>query len=181
MFKIKGKFLTFCDLFKNICKDHALYLFPIKHLYTSIMKKIIFLFLFISVSGFSQIIEPVKWATSIEKISEKEYDIVFTATIDETWHLYSVNVPENGPLPTVFSFESLTNYTLIGNMSEPKGHTVYEAVFEMDTKYFENKAIFKQRIKILNKTPFKLKGNIEFMSCNGEKCIQGYDTFEINI
>ncbi|MFD2292138.1 hypothetical protein ACFSKN_14660 [Mariniflexile gromovii] len=40
------------------------------------MKKIIGLFLFVSVSGFSQILEPVKWATSVEKISSSEYNLV---------------------------------------------------------------------------------------------------------
>ena len=145
------------------------------------MKKLIVLFLFISLSGFSQILEPVKWTTSLEKISEKEYDIVFTAEIDDTWHLYSQTIPEYGPLPTVFSFENHSNYTLIGNMSEPKGKTVYEAIFEMDTKYFENNAVFKQRIKLKTNIAFKIKGDIEFMTCNNEKCIQGYDSFEIKI
>jgi thiol:disulfide interchange protein DsbD len=145
------------------------------------MKKLTFIFLFISLSGFSQILEPVKWSTSLEKNSDLEYNLVFTAEIDETWHLYSQHVPENGPLPTVFSFEDFTNYTLVGNMSEPKGKTVYEVVFEMDTKYFENKAVFKQRIKLKNNTNFKIKGNIEFMVCNSEKCIQGYHNFEIKL
>ncbi|MBP0903211.1 protein-disulfide reductase DsbD domain-containing protein [Mariniflexile gromovii] len=95
--------------------------------------------------------------------------------------MYSQNVPKDGPLPTVFLFESHSNYELIGKMSEPKGKTVYESVFEMDTKYFENKAVFKQRIKIKNNTTFKIKGDIEFMTCNSEKCIQGYDNFEIKI
>lgn len=145
------------------------------------MYKICILLFLVSFSAFSQILEPAKWTTSLEKISDLEYNLIFTADIDDTWHLYSQNIPENGPLPTVFSFENHSNYALVGNMSEPKGKTVYEAVFEMDTKYFENKAIFKQRIKLINKTDLIIKGNIEYMTCNSEKCIQGYDNFEIKI
>lgn len=145
------------------------------------MKIITFLILLVSTNCFSQILEPVKWTASYEKISEKEYDMVFTADIDDTWHLYSQNIPKNGPLPTVFIFENHSNYSLTGNMSEPKGNTNYDSTFEMDIKYFENKAVFKQRIKLKANTVFKIIGNIEYMTCNSEKCIQGYHSFEIKL
>lgn len=145
------------------------------------MKKIIYLILLISITGFSQIIEPVKWSTTFEKISDLEYNIVITATIDDTWHLYSQKVPEDGPLPTVFKFSPSSNLRLIGNTSEEKGLLVYEKVFDKKIKYFEKKAIFKQRIKLKNRNPFIIKGNIEYMSCNNEKCVPGYNDFEIKI
>ena len=51
----------------------------------------------------------------------------------------------------------------------------------MQVKYFENKAVFKQRIKVINKMPFKLKGEIQYMSCNSEKCIPGHANLIISI
>ena len=47
----------------------------------------------------SQIHDPVKWNTTVEKVSDTEYDLVLKATIDSGWHLYSQNVPEGGPIP----------------------------------------------------------------------------------
>jgi len=145
------------------------------------MKKITLLLLLINITGFSQILEPVKWSTSTEKISETEYNLVFIATIDDNWHLYSQNVPENGPLPTVFKLKPNTNYECIGKPSEEKGIIVYEEVFDMKIKYFETKAVFKQHIKTKHKNMFKILGEIEFMCCDNTKCIQGYDDFEFEI
>lgn len=145
------------------------------------MKIITSLIIFFSVFSFSQIIPPVKWATSIEKKSKYEYDIVITAEINDGWYLYSQHIAEGGPLPTVFKFLPNDNYKCEGQPTEENGKDVYEDVFEMQVKYFENKAVFKQRIKTANNTPFKLKGNIQYMSCNKEKCIPGYANFETSI
>ena len=83
------------------------------------MKKIIFLFLaLISFSGFSQIFEPIKWKTGVQKISDTEYYLITTATIDDGWHLYSQDVPKGGPRPTVFSYKANENYELIGETIE---------------------------------------------------------------
>ncbi len=137
------------------------------------MKKIIVVlsFLIFSTSSFSQILNPVKWVTSVEKVSESEYDLLIQATIEEGWHLYSQNVPEDGPIPTNFTFVKTDNYKLIGNTSEEEGHTVFDAVFNMNIKYFENKAVFKQRVKIISKSNFKITGEVEFMVCDDSSCL----------
>ncbi|WP_165453939.1 protein-disulfide reductase DsbD domain-containing protein [Hyunsoonleella flava] len=145
------------------------------------MKKLTVLLLFIALSGFSQILEPVKWTPSVKKISENEYDIVLTADIKSSWHLYSQHLAEGGPLPTVFRFVPNDNYECEGQPSEEEAKEVYEDVFEMNVKYFENKAVFKQRIKTNTKRPLKIEGEINYMSCNTEKCIPGHTNFEISI
>lgn len=122
-------------------------------------------------SSFAQILDPVKWSTSVEKISDSEYDLIVTATIEANWHLYSQNVPENGPIPTTFSFKKTQDFELIGKPSEEKGHTVHDPVFDMKIKYFENKATFKQRIKVLSKNPLKIAGIVEFMVCDDSSCL----------
>jgi thiol:disulfide interchange protein DsbD len=69
------------------------------------MKKIILVFaLVFSATAFSQIHEPVKWSTSVKKISDTEYKLISKATIEPGWHLYSQKVPEDGPLPTTFTY-----------------------------------------------------------------------------
>src|SRR5690606_38902568 len=98
----------------------------------------------------SQILEPVKWTTSVEKISDTEYVLIATATIDEGWHLYSQNVPEDGPIPTTFTFEPDNCLELMGKVSEGIGETIDDPVFGMRIKFFGDKAEFKQRIKIVN-------------------------------
>lgn len=145
------------------------------------MKIIIAFILLVSATAWSQIIEPVKWTTSTEKISDKEYNILFVAQLNKDWHLYSQHVQEGGPLPTVFEFLPNKSYTCNGKPSEGKAYEVYEDVFEMRVKYFKNKAVFKQRITILNNKPLTIKGSINYMSCNQEKCIPASTNFEILI
>jgi phosphoribosyl-dephospho-CoA transferase len=43
---------------------------------------------------------PVKWSQETEQVSDTEYDLIFTATIDEGWNIYSQFVEEGGPIPT---------------------------------------------------------------------------------
>ncbi len=105
----------------------------------------------------------------------------FTAEIDDGWHLYSQHLSEGGPLPTVFKFRLNTNYECEGQPSEEEeAKEVYEEVFEMNVKYFENKAVFKQRIKTNTHRPLKIEGEINYMSCDTEKCIPGHTNFEIS-
>ena len=71
------------------------------------MKNIFFfLFLTFSLGIFSQIEDPLQWSTSVEKVSDTEFILVATATIEEGWHLYSQDVPEDGPIPTTFTFDT---------------------------------------------------------------------------
>jgi len=69
------------------------------------------------------------------------------------------------------SFKISPDFDLVGNTSEEEGHTVDDPVFEMTIKYFENKATFKQRIKVLNENSFKILGEVEFMVCDDANCL----------
>jgi thiol:disulfide interchange protein len=137
------------------------------------MKKIIaFLILFsLTLTSYSQIHDPVKWSTSVKKVSESEYDLILRATIEEDWHLYSQRVPEGGPVATTFTYTSSSAYELVGKASEEAGHTVNDPIFNLKIKYFSNTATFKQRIKVLSKKVFKITGLVEFMVCNDANCL----------
>ncbi len=136
------------------------------------MKNIfIFLFLTFSLGIFSQIEDPLKWATSVEKISDTEFVLVSTATIEDGWHLYAQDVPEDGPIATSFTFENPKNrYSLIGKTTEQEGVTVDDPVFEMKIKFFENTATFKQKIQTASDINV-IKGVVEFMVCDDTKCL----------
>ncbi len=138
------------------------------------MKKI-YLFLLLATVSLasvqSQILDPVKWSTSIKKISETEYDLISKATIEDKWHLYSQVVPDNGPLPTNLTFEENSAYKLVGKAKESKGHTVHDPVFDMVITFFEHTATFTQRIKLTGDKGTTVKGEIEFMVCDDTRCL----------
>ncbi|HBK71106.1 MAG TPA: cytochrome C biogenesis protein [Flavobacteriaceae bacterium] len=137
-----------------------------KYLFTSIL-----FIIALSFSATSQILNPVKWTTTVEKTSDTEYTLIATATIDTGWHLYSQIVPDNGPIPTTFSFKGNTNYSKKGNTKEGKGHEVDDKIFNMKIKYFDKKASFKQRVKLKTTDSFEIKATVEFMVCNDSQCL----------
>ena len=136
------------------------------------MKKLLLLLLFfVSLTSFSQILNPVKWEFGAEKLSDTEYELIFVAKIDLHWSLYSQFVEEGGPLPTLFSFEPSTDFELFESVveSETNKVTQLDPIFEMVVSKYYDKAIFKQRVRV--KSPdFRLIGNIDFMTCDDTKC-----------
>ena len=136
------------------------------------MKKIFFLYITIMSSfiSFSQVFEPVKWKTSIEKITEEEFYLVATATIDNGWHLYAQEIPTGGPRPTIFTFEPNESYELIGKTLEEDGITEDDKIFKMKIKYFAYKTTFKQKIKLIDKKA-KINGQVQFMVCDDTRCL----------
>ncbi len=138
------------------------------------MKKIIVLFLLsaISVLGYSQILNPVKWTYSVENNGSEKATLVINAKIDKGWHLYSQFVGEGGPVPTSFRFEKSDAFTLSGNVKEvPKAKPFFDDIFGMQVAWFEKSATFKQEIKVSSKTDFKVKGTLEFMVCDDKQCL----------
>lgn len=134
-----------------------------------------FLYLFLAfvstASVQSQILDPVKWSTSVKKISETEYDLISKATIEQGWHLYSQVVPEDGPLPTVFTFEENDAYKSVGKVTEGKGVTELDPVFDMVITFFSNTASFTKRIKLTGDKGTTIKGEVEFMVCDDTRCL----------
>ncbi|MBQ0769521.1 MAG: thioredoxin family protein [Bizionia sp.] len=132
---------------------------------------ILILALAIGFNAFSQIHDPVKWSTAVEKISDSEYVLVANATIEPGWHLYSQNVPENGPIPTTFTFETKDSVELVNKVIEEEGVTIDDPVFNMRIKFFGNRASFRQHIKLVNKELSIIKGEVEFMVCDDARCL----------
>lgn len=140
------------------------------------MKKIIsIVFLIVAfASGVSaQVLKPVKWQITQKKVSEGVFDIICTATIENTWHLYDMQLPPNGPLPTTFNIDGdeTSGIEKVGTFKATTSPKVeHSEAFDMDVKYFTDKVTFIQRVK-LTEDKGKLVGYVEFMACCGGQCI----------
>jgi len=135
--------------------------------------KHLFLFLLIFPSNvlLSQVLNPVKWSFSVNQGNGNEAELIITAKIDKNWHLYSQYMEEGGPILTRFNFDKSPNYQLVGKTSEAKPESEFDDIFKMNVKYFSHQAVFKQKIKILTSSDFKITGNYEYMVCNEGSCI----------
>lgn len=122
----------------------------------------------------AQILAPVKWTGTAEPIPmmKGKYKLVFKATIDKGWHVYSQNITGEGPIPTAITFEKKNNdieYTGKTTEHGSKVHEGHDPVFDMQVKYFEDEMICEQRVKV-NKDMI-LTGTLEYMTCDDGHCL----------
>ena len=122
-------------------------------------------------SAFAQIESPVKWSYAAQKISSTEAVVFIKATIQDGWHIYSLNVKDGGPIKTSFTFNPSKKYSITGNPSEPTPITKFEKSFKMDVSYFEKSVIFQQKVKLKSASDVVVSGKLEFMTCNDMKCL----------
>jgi DsbC/DsbD-like thiol-disulfide interchange protein len=135
----------------------------------------------VGANAFSQIEKPVKWSFAIKKESKDEAVILLKADIQSSWHIYSLDQKVGGPIKTSFTFAPSSDYTLIGKAIQPTPHTKFESAFNMNVSYFENSVIFQQKIK-LKSGKGVLRGKLEYMTCNNQKCLPPEDLdFTINL
>ncbi|MEG2150117.1 MAG: cytochrome c biogenesis protein CcdA [Bacteroidaceae bacterium] len=138
------------------------------------MKRITFLLgaLFYLVAGLqAQIVNPVKWKTELKETTDNQAEILFTGQIDKGWHVYSVNVPEGGPVAASFSTDKLQGAERIGKLTgRGKEIVQFDKVFEMKVGFYEHTVTFVQKIKF-TKANYLLEGNLEYGACNDESCL----------
>ena len=147
------------------------------------MKKIVSLIaLLVAFFGTAQVVEPVKWSSSVVKVSDTELDLVITANIENNWHLYSQFTPEGGSLPLVFTFKNQKGkYQLVGKTKEGKYKKTFNEIFEIDEYYFQNTAKFTQRIKILNSKLKTVDVGVDGQACIEGKCVQTEANLKFNL
>ena len=147
------------------------------------MKKFITLFIFLTVFFTKAQTEsnPIKIETSVNKISETAYDIIFNIKLYEGWYLYSQYNPENASLPLEISIpEDATGYKLIGNPKEEETFKKYSDVWEVEEVVFKDKAKITQRIHLTNKDITQIKINFFGQVCE-TACINIDENFIISL
>lgn len=121
---------------------------------------------------YGQLPNPISWKTEVKKVSETEYDLIFKATIQKKWALYSQYVAEGGPIPTTFTFEASSGYRLDGEVQElgQNREEKHDNTFNMKLIKFYNEVIFTQKV-IVSDTTQGIKASVRFMSCDDTRCI----------
>lgn len=152
------------------------------------MKRILVaLFLMIGFAGFSQFgnqqtqQDLVSWSYTTEKISETDYNLIFKASIEPQWHVYSQFTKPGGPMPLEISFEnSGTDFELVGVAEEGDTYTEYNDIFEVDETFFKDKLLVTQRIHLLKGDISAVQGSLTYQVCK-DVCIQGNQDFAFSL
>lgn len=138
------------------------------------MKKVLsfMLLLMIAWAAEAQILTPVKWEIKLEDSDSSVKTLLFSAKLDNGWHLYDMNLPEGGPISTSFNYETLKGAKTVGSpVPSKKATTVYDEQFEMNLSWYAHEVSFTQKLEITNPKAFKVEGYVEFMACNDENCL----------
>jgi len=130
----------------------------------------------------SGIFEPVTWEYEVRELGNQEYELIFKATIDDGWHLYSQFIGDDGPIPTSFGFDSIPGLDLLGPVEEiGELETDYDPNFDMELKWFSHEAKFVQKVRIKGDN-IKFNGYYEFMTCDDQQCLPPeYTEIEIGL
>ena len=138
------------------------------------MKKIYIISLFVltATAGRAQL-SPVTWSFSASKTGDKMYEVKMVATIQNKWHIYSQNQPEDAViLPTTFMFNPNPLFSLEGKVKETgKMEKFTDKELGLSANQYSNTVIFTQKVKLKANVRTSLTGSVEYQTCDDKKCL----------
>ena len=119
----------------------------------------------------AQMVDPVKFTSTLKTNNTAEGEIVFSGTIDNGWHVYSTNLGNDGPIEATFHVNKLEGAELVGPLT-PRGKEIseYDNMFGMKLRYFEKNVQFVQKVKF-TKPQYNIDAYLEYGACNDEMCM----------
>ena len=119
----------------------------------------------------AQIQDPVKFKSELKTGNGPEAEIIFSATIDPGWHVYSTNLGQDGPIEASLHVNKLQGAELVGKLTHRgKEISQFDEMFGMNLRYFENAVQFVQKIKF-TKPQYDIDAYLEWGACNDEMCM----------
>ena len=137
------------------------------------MKKILLSILMLcsTIFAMAQMMDPVKISSELKMLKGAEAEIIFSATIDAGWHLYSTDLGNDGPTSATLIVNKMDGAELVGKL-KPVGKEVekFDNMFGMNLRYFEGSGKFVQKIKF-TKPNYDIDCYLEYGACNDEMCM----------
>ena len=118
-----------------------------------------------------QMVNPVHFSSQLKMLKGNEGEIVFSATIDDGWHVYSTDMGNDGPISATFNVEKMEGVETVGKL-QPRGQVTkqYDKMFGMELRFFEKKAQFVQKVRF-TQSHYLIDCYLEYGACNDEMCM----------
>ena len=118
-----------------------------------------------------QMVNPVHFSSQLKMLKGGEGEIVFSATIDDGWHVYSTDMGNDGPISATFNAVKMEGVETVGRLT-PRGEVIkqYDKMFGMELRFFEKKAQFVQRVRFTQQK-YVIDCFLEYGACNDEMCL----------
>ena len=123
------------------------------------------------VAAKAQMMDPVHFTTQMKDLKNGEAELVFKATIDAGWHVYSTGLGDDGPISASFHQVKMDGAQPVGKL-QARGKEIkqFDKLFEMELRYFEQAVTFVQKIKF-TKSKYDIDCYIEYGACNDQSCL----------
>jgi len=137
------------------------------------MKLSVLILVLFSALGSRAQLNPVTWSFSVNKISDKTYEIHMKATIQKSWHLYSQKQPDDAiAIPTAFTIRPNPLFRPDGKIKEVgKMEIMKDAALGVSANQYSNIVDFVQKIKLKANVKTNFSGNVEYQTCDDKKCL----------
>lgn len=131
----------------------------------------IFSFCAVAASASAQMVQPVHFSTSMRETGPATAEVVFSATIDDGWHVYSTNLGNDGPISASLLVNQLQGAELDGSLvTSGKEIKKFDSMFGMELRYFERKVSFSQPIRFVA-PDYLIDISLEYGACNDQNCL----------
>ena len=119
----------------------------------------------------AQMQDPVHVRSELKKISDTEGELLFSATIDPGWHVYSTGLGNDGPISTTFHADKMEGAKTVGGLKfRGKELKMFDKMFDMELRYFEGSVTFVQKIQF-TQPKYDIKCYVEYGACNDQMCM----------
>ncbi|MCR5364548.1 MAG: thioredoxin family protein [Prevotella sp.] len=131
----------------------------------------ILLLLLAVITAAAQMQDPVHFRSELKTISDTEAELLFSATIDAGWHVYSTGLGNDGPISATFHADKMEGAKTVGALkARGKEQKVFDKMFDMEVRYFENAVTFVQKIQF-TKPQYDIECYVEYGACNDQMCM----------
>src|SRR5688572_13903225 len=129
----------------------------------------VLLLLAVTSLAYAQILQPASLVAETPSKSLKvgdEVELIFKASVDKDWYIYSVGFDEDcGPIPMAVTLEKHPSFALVGNLIAVNDQAKHDKIFDCDVRIFINTGEFRQKIKVLS-PDLTLAGSYEGQVCS---------------
>ena len=124
-----------------------------------------------AVAAMAQMMNPVHFSSQLKELKGGEAEIVFSATIDPGWHVYSTNLGDDGPISATFNPVKMEGVEKVGKL-QPRGKELkqFDKMFDMELRFFEGSVTFVQKVKF-TKPEYDIDCYLEYGACNDQSCL----------
>ena len=137
------------------------------------MKKLLstLLLLLTVVTIHAQMQDPVHFHSELKRISDTEAELLFQATIDDGWHVYSTDLGKGGPISATFHADRMEGAQTVGTLkARGKEMKQFDKMFGMEVRYFEQAVTFVQKVRF-TKPQYDISCYVEYGACSDQMCL----------